>query len=65
LQPHRGPSHTAAFHELADSLGVRHGFLPHGHDSPLGFQDHPWNMHLMEPVVATPATLQADGGRRK
>ena len=43
--PYDGPSHTEAFHELADSLGVKHAFSADIKAT------HSWNKEWVEPVV--------------
>jgi hypothetical protein len=52
--PYDGPSHTEAFHELADSLGVKHAFRADINAT------HSWNKEWVEPVVGILVVLGAD-----
>ena len=52
--PYDGPSHTEAFHELADSLGVKHAFRADIKAT------HSWNKDWVEPVVGILVVLGAD-----
>ena len=52
--PYDGPSHTEAFHELADSLSVKHAFRADIKAT------HSWNKDWVEPVVGILVVLGAD-----
>ena len=49
--PYDGPSHTEAFHELAESLAVRHLYAPDIK------ANHSWNPNWVKPVLAMLVSL--------
>ena len=55
--PYQGPSHTEAFHELAEGLGVMHAYEP---KLPA---DHSWNKTWVKPVIEQLMSLPLAGDK--